>query len=59
MYGLPKIHKSDWPPRPIVFFINSPLYNLSKFVTKILAPLVNSCHRHLEGHPLQARHKQN
>ena len=37
---------------------NSPLYNLSKFVTKVLAPLVNSCHCHLEGHPLQVRHKQ-
>ena len=28
IYGLPKIHKPDWPLRPIVSFINSPLYNL-------------------------------
>ena len=42
IYGLPKIHKSDWPLRPIVSFINSPLYNHSKFVAKISTPLVNS-----------------
>ena len=41
IYGLPKIHKPDWPLQPIVSFINSPLYNLSKFVAKILTPLVN------------------
>ena len=39
IYGLPKIHKPDWPLRPIVSFINSPLYNLSKFMAKILTPL--------------------
>ena len=42
IYGLPKIHKPDWPLRPIVSFINSPLYNLSKFMAKILTPLINS-----------------
>ena len=42
IYGLPKIHKPDWPLRPIVSFINSPLYNLSKFAAKILTPLINS-----------------
>ena len=36
------IYKPDWPLRPIVSFINSPLYNLSKFVAKILTPLINS-----------------
>ena len=41
-HGLPKIHKPDWPLRPIVLFINSPLYNLSKFVAKILTTLINS-----------------
>ena len=30
-YGLPKIHKASVPLRPIVSFINSPTYNLSKF----------------------------
>ena len=45
LYGLPKIHKSNIPLRPIVSFINSPLYNLSKFLAGILSPLVglNSC----------------
>ena len=44
IYGLTKIHKPDWRLRPIVSFINSPLYsyNLSKFVAKILTPLINS-----------------
>ena len=42
IYGLPKVHKPDWPLRPIVSFINSPLYNLSKFIAKILTPLINS-----------------
>ena len=41
-HGLPKIHKPDWPLRPFVLFINSPLYNLSKFVAKILTTLINS-----------------
>ena len=41
IYGLPKIHKPDWPLRPIVSFINLPLYNLSKFLSKILTPFVN------------------
>ena len=40
IYGLPKIHKPHTPLRPIVSFINSPLYNLSKFFTNILLPLV-------------------
>ena len=42
IYGLPKIHKPDWPLRPIVSFINSFLYNLSKFMAKILTPLIHS-----------------
>ena len=42
LYGLPKIHKKDIPMRPIVSFINSPLYNLSKFLCKLLSPLVGN-----------------
>ena len=42
IYGLLKIHKPDWLLQPIVSLISLPLYNLSKFATKILAPLVNS-----------------
>ena len=37
-YGLPKIHKNGYPLRPIVSFISSPTYNLSKYVAKILTP---------------------
>ena len=40
VYGLPKIHKIGFPFRPIVSFINSPLYNLSKFIAVLLTPLV-------------------
>src|SRR5690606_9946505 len=36
-YGLPKVHKNSVPLRPIVSFINSPTYNLSKFVSKLLS----------------------
>ena len=42
LYGLPKIYKKDIPMRPIVSFINSPLYNLSKFLCKLLSPLVGN-----------------
>ena len=40
LYGLPKIHKDGVPLRPIVSFIGSPTYNLSKHLSKILSPLV-------------------
>ena len=39
LYGLPKIHKANVPLRPIVACINSPCYNLSKYVTKLISPL--------------------
>ena len=45
IYGLPKIHKTDIPLRPIVSFIGSPTYHLSKFLKRILSPLVgNTAH---------------
>ena len=40
LYGLPKIHKANVPLRPIVACINSLCYNLSKYVTKLISPLV-------------------
>ena len=42
VYGLPKIHKVPVPLRPtgIVSFINSPTYNLSKFLTLSLSSLL-------------------
>lgn len=36
IYGLPKIHKEDFPLRPICSFINSPSYELCKYLTNIL-----------------------
>ena len=40
-YGLPKIHKSDIPLRPIVSFIGAPTYCLAKFLVGILSPLLS------------------
>ena len=39
IYELPKIHKTNFPFRPIVSFINSLLYNLSKFIAFLLTSL--------------------
>ena len=45
LYALPKIHKPEVPLRPIVSFVSSPTYFLSKHLASILAPLVgNTCH---------------
>ena len=41
-YGVPKIHKGGNPPRPIVSFLTSPTYNLSKHLAKVLGPLVGN-----------------
>jgi hypothetical protein len=38
IYGLPKIHKNRVPLRSIVTTINSPTYELSKYVEKIFIP---------------------
>ena len=42
IYGLPKIHKAGNPLRPIVSFLTSPTYNLSKHLAKVLGPLVGN-----------------
>ncbi|ERL94967.1 hypothetical protein D910_12239 [Dendroctonus ponderosae] len=34
-YGLPKIHKSDVPLRPIVSAIGSPTYDIAKYLTRL------------------------
>ena len=41
IYSLPKIRKESVLLRPIVSFIGSPLYNLSKFLVDILSLIVN------------------
>ena len=40
LYGLPKVRKQAVPLRPIVSFVTSPTYQLSKFLVGVLAPLV-------------------
>ncbi len=40
MYGLPKIHKTNVPIRPIVDFTGSPTYAWARYLAKILRPLV-------------------
>ena len=50
IYGLPKTHKmlfdfDDFPLRPIVFSIGIYNYNLAKFLTKILDPIIPKEHR--------------
>ena len=42
LYGPPKIHKPNVPLRPIVSFVNSPTYHLSKHLVDILSPLVGN-----------------
>ena len=42
IYGLPKIHKTNTPLRPVVSCINSPTYKLLGFIAKILSPLMGN-----------------
>ena len=42
IYGLPKIHKQGVPLRPIVNTIDSPTYDLAKYLAGILKPLVGN-----------------
>jgi len=43
--GVPKIHKERAPLRPIISFVGSPTYNLSKEIARFLQPLVgNTAH---------------
>ncbi|XP_067639481.1 uncharacterized protein [Eurosta solidaginis] len=42
IYGLPKIHKENIPVRPICSSIDSPSYNLCKYVVKILEKVTMS-----------------
>ena len=40
IYGLPKVHKPQVPLRPIMSFVISTTYKLSKYLTMILSPLI-------------------
>ena len=49
LYGLPKIHKQGIPLRPTVLFVESPTYNLSKEIARILSHLVGRSERHVKN----------
>ncbi|XP_064461588.1 uncharacterized protein LOC135371468 [Ornithodoros turicata] len=42
IYGLPKIHEPGCPLRPIVSFIGSPTYNLSKYLVELVTPVTGN-----------------
>ena len=42
MYGLPKVHKSGTPLRPIISAVGTYNYKPAKYLNSILAPLVQS-----------------
>ena len=48
-YGLPKIHKPDTPPRPIVSSCGSITYGVAKELTQIPKPLVGKSPRHINS----------
>ena len=49
LYGLPKVHKPDVPLRPIVSFVSSPTYALSKFLASLLSPIVGLSDSHVRN----------
>ena len=49
LYGLPKVHKPEVPLRPIVSFVHSPTYQLSKHLAKLLSPLVGNSPSHVRN----------
>ena len=49
MYGLPKIHKPDVPLIPIVSFYSSSSYQLSKYLCRLLSPLVGNTPTHIRN----------
>jgi len=49
LYGLPKIHKKDYPLRPIVSSIGSVSYKAARLVADILSPLVGQSPHHIKN----------
>jgi hypothetical protein len=41
LYGLPKVHKENVPLRPILSMVNTPTYELAKFINHVLQPVRN------------------
>ena len=58
-YGLPKVHRSGMPFRPIVSSIGSVTYETSKELSRILKPLVGRSHHAEQSriHKTTRRHK--
>ena len=48
-YGLPKIHKSGIPLRPIISSIGTVTYNIARELAKILKPLVELSNHHVHN----------
>ena len=48
-YGLPKVHKKDYPLRPIVSSVGSITYQSAKMLARILGPLVGKTPYHVKN----------
>lgn len=48
-YGLPKIHKKNYPLRPITSAINSPGTKLAKYLVQLLAPIFLNNELHMKN----------
>ena len=40
LYGTCKVHKPSYPLRPIVSMVNTPVYNLAKYLDKLIKPMI-------------------
>ena len=49
LYGLPKVHKPTVPLRPIVSFVDSPSYQLSKHLVYLLSPMIGKTTSHVRN----------
>ncbi|BHF70512.1 hypothetical protein SprV_0301356300 [Sparganum proliferum] len=49
IYGLPKVHKTEVPLRPIVSLIGAPNYKISKWLFQKLHPLTKNCETSIEN----------
>ena len=49
LYGLPKIHKTGNPSRPIISTRGSVTYRVVKVLTKVLKPLVGKSPHHIQS----------
>lgn len=49
LYGLPKIHKTDVPLRPIVSSVGAPTQALAKFLAKHMQPFTETASSHIKN----------